>query len=102
MNTINSATSSTGTSAESGSAPPPAKESPIADKETFLQLLVAQIKHQDPLNPADGVQFLSQLAQFGELEQMMGIRQEVAALREQLAPDSSETDGSGSESETQS
>jgi flagellar basal-body rod modification protein FlgD len=44
-------------------------------KEMFLQLLVAQIRNQDPLNPADGVQFLSQLAQFSELEQLIGIRE---------------------------
>ena len=43
-------------------------------KELFLQLLVAQIKNQDPLNPADGMQFVSQLAQFSELEQMIAIR----------------------------
>lgn len=54
----------------------------ITNKETFLQLLVAQIKNQNPLNPADGVEFVSQLAQFSELEQMMGIRQDVQALRQ--------------------
>lgn len=31
----------------------------------FLQLMITQIKHQDPLNPADSGEFLSQLAQFG-------------------------------------
>jgi flagellar basal-body rod modification protein FlgD len=35
----------------------------------FLQLLVTQIQNQDPLNPADSVQFLTQLAQFQTLEQ---------------------------------
>jgi len=35
----------------------------------FLQLLVAQIKNQDPLNPADSTQFLTQLAQFQTLSQ---------------------------------
>jgi flagellar basal-body rod modification protein FlgD len=67
------------------------------NKETFLQLLVAQIRNQNPLDPADGVQFLTQLAQFSELEQMMGIRGEIAALREQMT---SITDTeSGSETE---
>ena len=46
----------------------------LADKETFLQLLVAQIKNQDPMNPADGTQFVTQLAQFSELEQLLEIR----------------------------
>lgn len=52
----------------------------IASKDAFLRLLVAQIKNQNPLNPADGVQFLTQLAQFSELEQMIGIRQELESL----------------------
>ena len=63
--------------------PPPAT---AVNQEAFLQLLVAQIKYQNPLDPADGAQFLSQLAQFSELEQMLGIRSEVAGLREDLKP----------------
>jgi flagellar basal-body rod modification protein FlgD len=46
----------------------------------FLTLLVAQIKNQDPLNPADGTQFLTQLAQFSQLEQTVGIRTDVDAI----------------------
>jgi flagellar basal-body rod modification protein FlgD len=56
----------------------------------FLQLLVAQIRHQNPLNPADGVEFLTQLAQFTELEQIMAIRGELEALREQMAAGAAE------------
>jgi flagellar basal-body rod modification protein FlgD len=63
------ATSSAATSA-SGSAP---------TEQMFLQLLVAQIQNQDPLNPADSMQFVTQLAQFSELEQVMGIRQDIEA-----------------------
>lgn len=66
------------------------KETTAVNKETFLQLLVAQIKNQDPLSPADGVQFLSQLAQFSELEQMMGIRSELVGLREDMTPKSTD------------
>ena len=33
----------------------------------FLKLMLTQIKHQDPMNPAEGGEFLSQLAQFGTL-----------------------------------
>jgi flagellar basal-body rod modification protein FlgD len=61
----------------------------LANKETFLQLLVAQIKNQDPLQPMDGVQFLSQLAQFSELEQLIGIRQQLSVL--QPEPPAAET-----------
>lgn len=56
--------------------------SQITGKDAFLRLLVAQIRNQNPLNPADGVQFLTQLAQFSELEQMITLRQEVEGLRQ--------------------
>ena len=58
---------------------PPANQSidGLANENTFLQLLVAQIKNQDPLQPADSIQFLSQLAQFSQLEQLIGIRQDL-------------------------
>lgn len=55
-----------------------------ATKENFLQLLVAQIKHQNPLNPQDGTQFLSQLSQFTEMEQMLGMREDLKAIRVSL------------------
>lgn len=51
----------------------------VASKETFLKLLVAQLKNQDPLNPMDGMAFVGQLAQFSQLEQLMGIREDLAA-----------------------
>jgi flagellar basal-body rod modification protein FlgD len=50
---------------------------PLANENTFLQLMVAQLKNQDPLQPTDGAQFLGQLAQFSQLEQLMGIRQDL-------------------------
>jgi flagellar basal-body rod modification protein FlgD len=50
-------------------------------KDMFLQLLVAQIKNQDPLNPADGTQFLTQLAQFQQVEQSLNTGQDIAAIR---------------------
>jgi flagellar basal-body rod modification protein FlgD len=53
-------------------------------KNMFLQLLVAQIKNQDPLNPSDGVQFLTQLAQFQQLEQSMNMGQDLTAIRGDL------------------
>jgi len=37
----------------------------------FLQLLVAQLQNQDPTNPADSTQFVTQLAQFQTMEQSM-------------------------------
>ena len=42
-------------------------------KDAFLQLLVTQMKYQDPLDPQDNSQYLSQLAQFSALEQMTNV-----------------------------
>jgi flagellar basal-body rod modification protein FlgD len=56
----------------------------LADRNTFLKLLVAQIKNQDPLNPTDGIQFVTQLAQFGSLEQNVQMGQDMAAIRDLL------------------
>jgi flagellar basal-body rod modification protein FlgD len=56
----------------------------LANENTFLQLFVSQLKNQDPLNPSDGTQFVSQLAQFSELEQVIGINQNVGAIRTQM------------------
>jgi flagellar basal-body rod modification protein FlgD len=53
-------------------------------KNMFLQLLVAQIKNQDPMSPSDGVQFLTQLAQFQQLEQSMNMGQDISAVRGDL------------------
>jgi len=43
----------------------------------FLQLLVAQIQYQDPTNPTDSTAFVTQLAQFSSLEQLIGIRSDL-------------------------
>ncbi len=53
----------------------------IANRDTFLQLLIAQIKNQNPLNPTDGVQFLTQLAQFSSLEQGMQMRDSLSSIQ---------------------
>jgi len=42
-------------------------------ENTFLKLLVEQLKHQDPLAPQDGAAFVAQLAQFNSLEQLISI-----------------------------
>jgi flagellar basal-body rod modification protein FlgD len=46
------------------------KSKSIGDKDTFLKLLVAQLKYQDPSNPADSTQFLAQTAQFTQVEKL--------------------------------
>lgn len=43
--------------------------------DMFLQLLVAQLQNQSPLNPMDPTQFVGQLAQFSELSEVTQINQ---------------------------
>ena len=47
------------------------------DKDAFMNLLVTQMKYQDPLNPMDNQQMMAQLAQFSAVEQMMNVAQTV-------------------------
>ncbi|MGL5259254.1 MAG: flagellar hook assembly protein FlgD [Lachnospiraceae bacterium] len=44
------------------------------DKDAFLQLLVAQMKYQDPLEPTSNTEYIAQLATFSELEEMQNMR----------------------------
>lgn len=49
------------------------KSSNSLDKDAFLQLLVAQMKYQDPLEPTSNTEYISQYATFSELEQMQNM-----------------------------
>lgn len=52
----------------------------LANQDIFMQLLVAQLRYQNPMNPADGVEFMTQLTQFSQLEQTAAIRKDVQAI----------------------
>lgn len=55
------------------------KSRSLADQDTFLKLLVAQLKYQDPTNPTDSTQFLAQTAQFTQVEKLGQIAQMLSA-----------------------
>ena len=74
-NSTTSGTTGSGSSTSSSSS-----AGSLTSEQTFLELLVAQIKNQDPLNPTDSIQFVGQLVQYSELEQLMGINQGVQTL----------------------
>src|ERR1700719_909606 len=52
----------------------------LTNETTFLQLLMAQVQNQDPMNPTDSTQFVGQLVSFSQLEQLLGINQGVSTL----------------------
>src|SRR4051812_40428585 len=65
-------TSVQGTSASTPTTPSPTSVtgSSQLDSDTFLKLLVAQLKYQDPTSPADATQFLSETAQFSVVQKL--------------------------------
>jgi flagellar basal-body rod modification protein FlgD len=81
LSSLFGSSASSGTSGSSSAAASASSSStggtPAPSEEVFLQLLVSQIQNQDPLNPTDSTQFVSQLAQFSELEQVVAIRSDI-------------------------
>jgi flagellar basal-body rod modification protein FlgD len=78
-------TSDTSTGASTGAAGPDS-----LDYDAFLQLLIAQMKNQDPSKPADPSQFISQLASFSSVEQAIKTNNKLDSLMTSLALSQSE------------
>lgn len=74
---VDSTASSTSLSSSSSSS------SSSLDKDSFLQLLVAQMKYQDPLEPTSNTEYISQFATFSELEEMQNMRTSTDMARAQ-------------------
>lgn len=51
-------------------------------KDQFLQILVTQLRNQDPMQPLQDKEFIAQMAQFSSLEQTMNMSKEITALRQ--------------------
>jgi len=76
---VSALTGSSASSAAASSSPAAsaAATASAPNEEMFLHLLVAQLQNQDPLNPTDSTQFVSELAQFSQLEQVIAIRSDI-------------------------
>ena len=64
-----------------------------ADFNSFLQLLTAQVRNQDPLSPLDSTQFVEQLASFSGVEQQIATNSRLDSLLEQFIATNSPTGG---------
>jgi flagellar basal-body rod modification protein FlgD len=60
-------------------------------KDSFLTLFVAQLQHQDPMNPMDDGQFMGQMASFSTLEQVSNL----AAANDRIASNLTSTSAIG-------
>ena len=76
--TLPSATAASTTSAAAASST--SGSNSLASQQTFLQLLVAQLQNQDPTQPVQGTEFVTQLATFSNVEQSVAVRQDVDAI----------------------
>jgi flagellar basal-body rod modification protein FlgD len=76
-----SGAAATTTTTQTSTTGPSSNDSAGNVSETaFLQLLVAQIQYQDPTNPTDSTAFVTQLAQFSSLEQLIAIHGDLDSL----------------------
>ena len=89
--------SSQQTSATTSSSSAP---DPMVTEQTFLKLLVAQLKNQNPLQPQDGTQFVAQLAQFSSVEQEVQMRQDLDSINTVLSNPAAQQTSSNQSSQT--
>ncbi len=79
---VNNGNPLSGVSSTSASAA--AVATPPLDQHAFLKLLMAQLQNQDPLAPTDGTQFVTQLAQFSQVEQAVAQSTKLDTIGTQL------------------
>lgn len=84
MSPTSSTTSTTGTGGQTSGSNTNTAAPGTVNENMFLQLLVAQLQNQDPLNPPDGTQFVAELAQFQQLEQSINTGQDISAIRSDI------------------
>ncbi len=83
-------------SSSSSNTASPGGLNPSANEQAFLQLLVAQLKNQDPTQPQDGTQFVAELAQFTSVDEQLAMRQDLDQINSLLAAGAASQAGKGS------
>jgi flagellar basal-body rod modification protein FlgD len=101
INALTGLTPATSTASSTPSSSSSGTSTPAPTEQMFLQLLVAQLQNQDPLNPTDSTTFVTQLAQFSELENVIGIRSDIEGYMAQSTPDPTSSTTTSTTSSTQ-
>ncbi|MBM7028353.1 flagellar hook assembly protein FlgD [Bacillus velezensis] len=87
MTSVNSDYAAAGASATSSAKSTAAVNSSTnLGKDEFLKILMTQVQNQDPLNPVDDKEFISQMATFSSLEQMMNMNTTMTKFVENQDP----------------
>jgi flagellar basal-body rod modification protein FlgD len=78
-----SSTPSTGATSNSSGSPSSSSSSSsnTVNEDTFLQLLVSELQNQDPTNPTDSTEFVTQLAEFQQLTTSMNMATTVSNIQ---------------------
>jgi flagellar basal-body rod modification protein FlgD len=79
--TTSAATTGSNSSNKDKAAAEVAARETALGRDAFLNLLVTQLRHQDPLQPQADGEFIAQLAQFSSLEQLTQIQQTLEAMK---------------------
>ena len=80
VSSTNSATATNTAASTASAASTAASASATVDYNSFLQLLVTELKNQDPTSPTDPTQFMSQLASFSSVEQAVQTNSKLSSL----------------------
>ena len=83
LNSANAPAVSSNSSASNSSATAASEQQAVdalGNPDTFLQLLVAQLKYQDPESPADGTAFVTQLATFSGVQEQSAMRTDLDSI----------------------
>ena len=81
---IDQTTGTTGTSTTQNQTPKQVERKTELGRDAFLNLLVTQLQHQDPMQPQANGEFIAQLAQFSSLEQLTQIQKTLDAISKTL------------------
>lgn len=71
---------STGTTQATDSSTKKSEKADAYDKEMFLQLLVAEMQYQDPLEPTSNTEYVSELASFSQIEAVQAVQDQMKTL----------------------